>query len=72
MGIGHIQLSKIDLSLLEDGRPVRTAKDVSGQTIYVQYSYHLGVLIETGTVEQILGELKLKTGETLESFRDEF
>jgi hypothetical protein len=72
IGIGHVALSMVDLSFLNDGRPVRVAKDVTGQTIYVQYPYHLGVLIEDGTVENVLGSLRDRTRETLEDFRGEF
>jgi hypothetical protein len=70
--LGFVQLLRF--SPLSHGldSPVRVTRDIYGQDVYVRYPLHLGVSIEGIPVDDVLGLLKLRVRQTLESFRSEF
>ena len=71
--IGYVQLTRLNPASLRKEEPLfRITQDVNGQDIYVRYPIHLGVSIEGNPVDDILGLLKRRVRQTLESFRSEF
>ena len=70
--IGFVQLLRFNPKLSMDDSPVRITKDIAGQEVYARYPLHLGVSIEEIPVGDVLGLLKLRVKQTLDSFWSDF
>jgi hypothetical protein len=52
--------------------PFRVTKDINDQDMYVKYPLQLNVSIDGRWIDEALGQLKNRVGETLEAFKPEF